>query len=174
MKDMVVPRSSFEGFSLIEIVLALAVVSFAIVGIMGLFPVAMKSAQESQRETRAAQIARQIFDEIQSLPPSNTALIRGPSITNVAYRITGINIANGSTNILGYNEQGNGLSNSITPTEFLNPISVPDIFFVAKVAIVPQAPPSKLSRLQVDVEAPATATSSNRSRYTFVTQLDQR
>ena len=45
--------SAAQAFSLIEIVLALGVISFAIVGIMGLFPVAMRAAQESQSETRA-------------------------------------------------------------------------------------------------------------------------
>lgn len=165
-------RSS--GFSLIEVVLALGVIAFALVGIMGLFPVAMKSAQESQRETRAAQIARQIFDDLQSLPGTNTALVRGMSITNVADRITGINLANGSTNILGYDDQGNGLTANIPASQFDDPIGGTNISYVAKVEILPNSSPSRISRVQVNIEVPAFAPSSGRSKFTFVTQMDQR
>ena len=51
-------EASGRGFSLIEVVLALGIISFAIVGIIGLMPVAMKSAGDSMRETDATFIAR--------------------------------------------------------------------------------------------------------------------
>jgi hypothetical protein len=41
------------------------VISFALVGIIGLFPVAMQSALDSQRETQVAFIARSLFSELQ-------------------------------------------------------------------------------------------------------------
>jgi type II secretory pathway pseudopilin PulG len=90
-------RSSFArlpgAFSLVEVALSLAIISFAIVAIMGLFPVAMQTARESNRETRAALIARRIVDELQSLPGTNTALVRGPSVTNPGWRITGLDLS---------------------------------------------------------------------------------
>lgn len=166
------PCPADRGFSLIEIVLALGIVSFAIVGIMGLFPVAMKSAQESQRETRAAQIARRIFDELQSLPSTNTALIRGASITNLSDRIQNINLANSATYVLGYNEQGLGLSNTITPAAFKSPLSVPDIYYAAEVQINPSSTVPGVTQIQVKVEAPAVALPVNRSSFVFTTLLN--
>ena len=65
------------AFSLVEAALSLAVISFAIFAIMGLFPVALQTARESNRETRATLIARRIVDELQSLPGTNTALFEG-------------------------------------------------------------------------------------------------
>ncbi|HEY5741927.1 MAG TPA: hypothetical protein VIS99_05240, partial [Terrimicrobiaceae bacterium] len=88
------------GFSLVEAALSLAIVSFALVAIMGLLPVALQTSKESNRETRATMIARRIVDELQSLPATNTALVRGPSVTNSAWRITGLDLSTASTNIL--------------------------------------------------------------------------
>jgi uncharacterized protein (TIGR02598 family) len=60
-----------SGFSLIEIVLAIGIISFALVGILGLFPVAVNAAANSQNETQAALIARSIFDQLGDQPESN-------------------------------------------------------------------------------------------------------
>jgi type II secretory pathway pseudopilin PulG len=58
------------AFSLIEIILALGIISFALVGILGLFPVAIDAAADSQHETQAALIARSIFDQLEATPES--------------------------------------------------------------------------------------------------------
>jgi len=60
--------SNSQGFSLIEIILALGIISFALVGILGLFPVAVNAAADSQHETQAALIARSIFDQLETTP----------------------------------------------------------------------------------------------------------
>ena len=64
-----------SGFSLIEIILALGIISFALVGILGLFPVAVDAATSSQRETHAALIARSIFDQLNARPESPKRII---------------------------------------------------------------------------------------------------
>ena len=76
-------RSRLTGFSLVEAALSLAILSFALVAIIGLFPVALQTARESSAETRATLIARRIVDEIQSLAATNISLVRAPSVTNV-------------------------------------------------------------------------------------------
>jgi type II secretory pathway pseudopilin PulG len=55
-----------DAFSLIEIVLALGIIAFALIGILGLFPVAVKAAAESQQQTQATLIARSIFDQLEA------------------------------------------------------------------------------------------------------------
>lgn len=54
------------AFSLVEVVLALGVVSFAIVAILGVLPVGLNTGHFSQDETRAAQIARSLFGSLTS------------------------------------------------------------------------------------------------------------
>src|SRR5437763_16587945 len=55
-----------HAFSLVEVVLALGVVSFAIVAILGLVPTGLKTSHSSQDETRATQLAQAIFSSMAS------------------------------------------------------------------------------------------------------------
>lgn len=57
---------SRRGFSLVEVVLALGVISFAIVAILGVFPVGLNTSHSAQDETRAPQIAQTIFATLTS------------------------------------------------------------------------------------------------------------
>jgi uncharacterized protein (TIGR02598 family) len=54
------------GFSLVEVVLALGVVAFAIIAILGVFPVGLNASHDSQNESRAAQISQDIFSSLAS------------------------------------------------------------------------------------------------------------
>ena len=161
------------AFSLVEVVLSLAIISFAIIAIMGLFPVAMQTARESNRETRATLIARRIVDELQSLPGTNTALVRGPSVANPGWRLTGMNLSSPSVHVLTYDEQAEGLTNGIAPDAFQNPISAHGAYFAAEVRVTPDFPYPGISRVQATVEAPSSAPSSRRSRFVFVTLMNQ-
>jgi len=167
------PRGAIKGFSLVEVVLALGIVSFAVMGIIGLFPVAMRSAQESQRETRAAVIAQQIFSDLKCFPGTNTFLVRGPSASNAASIITGINLSSSNNYILAYDSQGTGLSTVIPASSFSNSITAANAAFVAQVQLSPNTPTNGLCRVQTTVETPAVAPSASRSRYVFVTLLNQ-
>ena len=161
------------AFSIVEAALSLAIMSFAIFAIMGLFPVALQTAREGNRETRATLIARRIVDELQSLPGTNTALLRGPSFTNPGWRITGIDLSSQSVHVLTYDEQAEGLTNGIAPDAFQNPISAQGAYFAAEVRVTPDSPFPGISRVQATVEAPASALSSRRSRFVFVTLMNQ-
>ena len=161
------------AFSLVEAALSMAIISFAIIAIMGLFPVALQTAREGNRETRATLIARRIVDELQSLPGTNTALLRGPSVTNPGWRITGIDLSSPSVHVLTYDEQAEGLTKGIAPDAFQNPIFAEGAYFAAEVRVTPDSPCAGISQVQATVEAPASAPSSRRSRFVFVTLMNQ-
>lgn len=57
---------SAQAFSLVEVVLALGIVAFAIVAILGAFPAALQTSRSSQSETRAAQIAQDVLVSLAS------------------------------------------------------------------------------------------------------------
>jgi len=59
-----------HGFSLVEVVLAIGVIAFAIVAILGVFPLGLNAGHSAQDETRAPQIAQEIFDAISSQAPT--------------------------------------------------------------------------------------------------------
>lgn len=57
-----------RAFSLVEVALALGVVGFALVGIVGALPVAMNNGRLSIAQTRAASIAGTIFAKFRAQP----------------------------------------------------------------------------------------------------------
>lgn len=144
------------GFSLVEVALALAIIAFALVGIMGLIPVAMHSAQDSQRETRAALIARQIFSDLQSQSGTNRFIVKG---TNILQQRIPVDLTQSKIYTNTYSEQG-------IPT-------VNNAIYLALVEVKANDPTNGLSRVQASIEVPAEASSNNRTRYNFVTLLNQ-
>ena len=62
---MIARKLSHSGFSLVEVVLALGVVAFGLVAIIGVLPGGLTASHSSQGETRATQIARDIFAELE-------------------------------------------------------------------------------------------------------------
>lgn len=159
--------SKKSAFSLIEIVLALGVISFALVGIMGLFPVALRSAQESQRETRAALIAQQIFSDLRAGTGTKRFVTYGSSPT-----IFPVTISNhGSNAFLVYNPSGFGITN-ISESEFFGPYDSTNAAFLAQISINTNTGIPNLSQVQTTVETPAIAPTANRSKYTFVTLMN--
>lgn len=61
-------RKSLAGFSLIEVSMTLAVVAFAMIGILGVLPIAFQESRAVVDETRAAQLARLVFGTIETEP----------------------------------------------------------------------------------------------------------
>lgn len=148
----------------------MGVISFALVGIMGLFPVAMRSAQESQRETRATLIAQQIFSDLRAGSGTNRMFVRGPSPTNTSCIVTNFSLAtDGNTAFLAYDLAGRCLTNTLTSA---NPVAGTNTIFVATIAVDTNTGVPNLSRVQATVESPAAAPSANRSKYTFVTLMN--
>lgn len=161
------PLSSRLGFSLLEIVLALSVIAFAIIGILGLFPAAMKTARESQNETRATLIAQQIFSDLKLAKGTNRWLtfVDSPPLV-----ITNFSLSTESAPAyIAYDAGGSAVTN-LSAAEFPNSFS--NAIFLAEVSVRTNTGLSGLSRVQTTIETPAIAPSTNRSKYTFVTLMN--
>src|SRR5438309_8887041 len=69
-----------SGFSLIEVVLALGVAAFALIAILGMLPVGVKTQQGSVNQTKANAIISQIIDDLRAdvrLPPGQASKAEG-------------------------------------------------------------------------------------------------
>ena len=145
---------------MIEITVALAIISFALVAIMGLFPVAMKNATESQRETRATFIAQSIFADLAAgASPTNTF---AATSTNLASSPLAINLStNQATFSLFYSDEGQPQGVNVAPTSVYEGI----------IKITRDTVLTNLSRVEVQIEAPASAPTNNRTRYHFLTWM---
>jgi uncharacterized protein (TIGR02598 family) len=61
-------RRRERGFSLVEVVIALGIISFAVVALLGLLTVSANSSRFSDEDTVIASIARQVTAELRSTP----------------------------------------------------------------------------------------------------------
>lgn len=141
------PGAGLRGFSLVEVVLALGIIAFAIVGVIGMMPVAVKSAGDSMRETDATLIAKGIIAAIQAG--------EGP-VRWVPGVDGGLNLAaSGATTEIPYRSDG-------VPGDDMEG-------YVARVMVDANTGQPSLSRVQVDIASPAAAPAERRTTNSFVT-----
>jgi uncharacterized protein (TIGR02598 family) len=60
-----------QAFSLVEVVLALGVIAFALTAMLGLLVVAMDSDKSSGSDTALAAMSRQVFSDLRAMPYAN-------------------------------------------------------------------------------------------------------
>lgn len=67
-----------RGFSLLEVVIALGVITVGIVGVLAVFPTALQTGHSAQDETRAAHIAQSVFGSLVAQAPSQFTGVQVP------------------------------------------------------------------------------------------------
>lgn len=150
------------GFSLVEVVIALGIVSFAVLAIVGMLPMALKSAQESMRETDATLIAQRIFAELKTGSGGNRTITKD---TNGGTNTLLLTAHNSTNNFLGFRE--NGEVNGFTTSGAQNA----NLDFYAQVSVFTNTGVANLSRVQIDIAAPAAAPAAARTTNSFTTLI---
>jgi uncharacterized protein (TIGR02598 family) len=64
------------AFSLLEVVIALGVITVGIVGILAVFPTALQTGHSAQNETRAAHVAQSVFGSLVAQAPSQFSSVQ--------------------------------------------------------------------------------------------------
>jgi uncharacterized protein (TIGR02598 family) len=149
------------AFSLVEVVIALSIISFAVIAIVGMLPVALKSSQNSMRETDATLIAQRIFSELKTGSGGNRSVTTDPSGTLNQT----INLAANSTNYLAFTQDGTVQTHTNTPTPN------PSYDFYAQISVFTNTGISNLSRIQIEITYPPSAPPAARTTNSFVTLL---
>ena len=154
-------RRPDPGFSLVEVVIALGIVSFAVLAIVGMMPMALKSAQESMRETDATLIAQRIFSELKTGSGGNRTVTKD---TNNSSQMISLS-ADSTNNFLAF--KGNGTVQTNATTAPANA----DYDFYAQISVLTNTGVSNLSRVQIDITAPAAAPPTARTTNSFTTLI---
>ena len=76
------------AFSLLEVVIAMGVITVGIVGVLAVFPTALQTAHSAQDETRAAHIAQSVFGSLVAGAPSQFSAVLLPP-TSLSIDLTG-------------------------------------------------------------------------------------
>ena len=150
-----------RAFSLVEVVIALGIVSFAVLAIVGMLPVAMKSAQESMRETDATLIAQRIFSELRTGNGASRKVTRDTINSTQDLALSG----DSTNNFLAFKEDG-------TVQAFASSAAVNATYdFYAQISVFTNTGVSNLSRVQIDITAPAAAPPTARTTNSFTTLI---
>lgn len=159
---------SLEGFSLVEVTIAIGIFAFVIVAILGLFPVALRQRSDAALETRAVLVAQQIFESIRSSPSTNRIylpplVIMGAEDPDLRFKSLGafpvtLQFGRIGTSALRAIDGGSGWTSVATET---------DADALARISIAPVAGVSGLYRATVDYGRPASLPEAKRKNFSF-------
>ncbi len=160
-----------HAFSLVEVVLALGVISFAIVAILGLVPIGLQTSHSSQDETRAAQIAQTIFASMAAQAPQNFQTIALPTTSPSPAPVLDLSSSTTSASlpagILYANNDGKIISGVVGASP-----QVPSGATYVATIITNSAPsgldPSYVNQVTVSVAWPAIAAPTNQTKREYV------
>jgi uncharacterized protein (TIGR02598 family) len=98
--------SSTEGFSLVEVVLALGISAFALIIILGLLSAGLGANQVSMQQTEAINLAAAVVADLRQTPTTAAIAASGGSLTAVSPRYN-INVTLASPPAFYLDESGN-------------------------------------------------------------------
>ena len=141
------PSGPRTGFSLVEVVLALGLVSFCLLAIVGLLPVGLKAMKNASGESAAANALNQLTDALRNATANSSgAYSAAGSFSNITW------VLSGASNGISTNLSLNGV-----------PTAGPaDTRLVARIEIVPPSSDGTMpGRARVSVAWPASSAWSN-------------
>lgn len=77
-------RKAVEGFSLIEVTMAIGIVAFALTAIMGLLSITLKNSKSAQDDTLVAEMTGDLMSYLRKQPFADI-----PNLTNVYFDVNG-------------------------------------------------------------------------------------
>jgi len=161
-----------SAFSLVEIVLALGVVAFSVIAILGLFPVALDAARESQRQTTATLIAQTVFSELKTTGSTSAVGALSWKIRNNATSDQWTDLATGAEKFVVYAIDGSALGEVADAPAFNATVTSPaNAVFGARLKPQLVTSGSGLVQMNVNIETPMLAGTAKRTVYTFTTLI---
>ncbi len=133
------------AFSLVEVMLALGVVSFCLLSIVGLLPTALRSVKNANAEAAAANALTQIADSLRNATTTNaTSYTAGGAFSDISW-----NLGAASNTLIKYLALDGQPTNSASAR------------FVAQIDLVPPSDLHSVGRARVSIAWPAVSTCSN-------------
>jgi type II secretory pathway pseudopilin PulG len=167
------PASTARAFSLIEVVLAVAVTSFCLVSVVSLFPVGLNSAVGSRNQTRAAYLAKEIVSDIRSSSITNATLLYWDT-TNA--ELGSLPLPGGNPDLTVNQplylacDTTNNIVSTATAAQYASGMNQPNINSLVQLSVSSTALPN-LFQVSIEVSAPAQAALVARARYGFQTMI---
>jgi len=165
-----------SAFSLVEVTIAIGIFAFVIVGIIGLFPAALRQRSDAALETRATMIAQQIFEGLRGSPSLSEARMPdevNPQREDGAQFSLGIKDLKSGPLVLGYSRQGTTV-NHVYDNDSIwqngdsgGVVAQQSLVTIARIEATPVAMTPRLYSVTVDVSAPPELPADKRRTETF-------
>jgi type II secretory pathway pseudopilin PulG len=155
-----------EGFTLMEILIALGLFALAVSGLLVLFPVAQRTEREGTEELRAALIAGSIMDSL-CLSPSNGMVALANGITNGVPVWNFLNPKITTNQSVAYTSSCDPLF-PLGVEETAHPLRNPQAVAIATLRLSQKPSLPCLIIAEVEVSSPASAPPENRTARRFV------
>ena len=124
-----------RGFSLVEVSVAIAILSFCLLTLLALLPAGLARTTDSLQKTAAAGIASQIAADIRDTPPATNSTYPSPPSPRYGLTFDSSSSSTGSTNTFYLDDTGN-------PTGAINgAINASSIYKATVVMTVPKLTP---------------------------------
>jgi len=159
-----------KGFTLVEIALALGVVSFALVAILGMLPMALSASRESRSQSRASLIGESIFSDLRSGTHAAAPVFLSKQITTPASaKYLDLNSAQAA--YIAYDGDGEP-AGQISAAQYDSGVpGMPSAEFLAKITASPDPDLPRLARVSVVIGTPAAAAQARREAYRLGTKI---
>jgi len=102
MKHPFQKRNSDVAFSLVEVVIAIGIFSFAVIAVLGLFATGLQSNRESEQEIQAANLASMLISMRTAYPTNNIPNLPNFAIPTTALTNTYANAYQGGGSLTNY------------------------------------------------------------------------
>jgi uncharacterized protein (TIGR02598 family) len=149
-----------RSFSLLEVVIALGVITVGIVGVLAVFPTALQTGHSAQDETRAAHIAQSVFGSLVAQAPSQFSNVRLPLYPPPSPSPAPIDLTTTSSYSL-YADNDGQLTNSVANATY-------SITIYTNNAVPGFTDPASANAVTVRVAWPATAPAANQTFRDYV------
>lgn len=163
---MTIRLRKIEGFTLMEILIAIGLFALAVSGLLVLFPVAHRTDREGTEEMRSALIAGSIMDSL-SLTPSNGMVALANGVTNEVPVWKFLDPKTTTNQAVAYTSTCDPLC-ELGETETAQPVLNPQAVAIATLHLSKKPSLPCLIMAEVEVSSPAAAPPENRTKRRFV------
>ncbi len=162
---MLTKHSSLHGFSLLEMIAALAIIAIAAGVVFTFFPKAKRSHLENQEKIGATFIAERIINTLQATVPE-AFVATAPDWAKNPNHCLRLSLDQASEHYFAYDVQGRP-RREVSAAEYDAPLHEEPITSLAKVSIIPQPP--EMASVAIVISTPSTLPDKKRhhSEFTF-------
>jgi uncharacterized protein (TIGR02598 family) len=161
------------GFSLVEVTIAIGLFAFVLVGILGLYPAALRQRADAAHELRSTLIAQQVFEGVRAANSVTSALSSDYSIKweDADQKPSRLDYLQGV--VLGFSANGTTVNHIFDSTNAWASADIgpPDQDITTKALVVASNVSPGLYALTLQVGYPANLPAANRRSQTFQTYV---